>query len=145
MLYSQLKFVNYLLIYDFLSNIPFNRVLKATAAKGICLGQLVINVNKWRYFIIWAFGGACKKIFKIILNHYDTQNLFIFPIIQCLHPNNKDPQDSFYTRAWENKLIYRLFKNSFLRMPILIISKKYLGAQHLCSDAHAYFVELLYF
>ena len=40
-----------------------------------------------------AFDRGCKKVFKIILYHYNMQKLFIFPIILLFHPNNKDQQD----------------------------------------------------
>ena len=36
---------------------------------------------------------GCKKVFKIILYHYNMQKLFIFPIILLFHPNNEDRQD----------------------------------------------------
>ena len=32
-------------------------------------------------------------MFKIILNHYNMQKLFMFPIILLLHPNNEDRQN----------------------------------------------------
>ena len=64
--------------------------MKATAAKGI---YFVHFVNKWRYFMIRAFFRGCKKVFKIILYHYNMQKLFIFPIILLFHPNNEDRQD----------------------------------------------------
>ena len=89
MLYSQLKFVQ-LFAYDFKSNFPFKRGMKATAAKGIYFGHFV---NKWRYFKIRVFDRGCKNVFKIILYHYNMQKLFIFPIILLFHPNNEDRQD----------------------------------------------------
>ena len=64
--------------------------MKATAAKGIYFGRFV---NKWRYFKIRAFDRGCKKVFKIILYHYNMQKLFILPIILLFHPDNEDRQD----------------------------------------------------
>ena len=65
MLYSQLKCVE-LLIYDFMSNFPFNRGMKATDEIGICFSQFV---KKWRYFIIRTVDRGCKKIFRTTLYH----------------------------------------------------------------------------
>ena len=83
----QLKFVQSF-AYLWLSNFPFKRGMKATAAKGIYFGHFV---KKWWYFMIRAFGIGCKKVF--ILYHYYMQKLFLFPIILLFHPNNEDRQD----------------------------------------------------
>ena len=64
--------------------------MKATAPKGIYFGHFA---NKWRYFKIRVFDRGCKKVFKIILYHYNMQKLFIFPIILLFYPNNEDLQD----------------------------------------------------
>ena len=91
MLYSKLKFVQlFAFFYEVISNFPFNRGMKAMAAKGIYLDHFV---NKWRYFKIWVFDSGCKKIFKTTLNHYNMQKLFMFPIILLFHPNIEDRQD----------------------------------------------------
>ena len=64
--------------------------MKATAAKGIYFGHFV---NKWRYFMSRAFDRGCKKVFKIILYHYNMQKRFIFPISLLFHPNDENRQD----------------------------------------------------
>ena len=43
--------------------------------------------------MIRAVDRGCKKVFKIILYHYNMQKLFIFPIILLFHLNNEDRQD----------------------------------------------------
>ena len=90
MLYSQLKFVQsfaYLWLYIQLS------IQKGYESHGrerdIYFGHFV---NKWQYFSR-AFDRGCKKVFKIILYHYNMQKLFIFPISLLFHPNNEDRQD----------------------------------------------------
>ena len=40
-----------------------------------------------------AFDRGCKKVFKIILYHYNMQKLFLFPINLLFHPNKEDRQD----------------------------------------------------
>ena len=64
--------------------------MKATAVRGIYFGHFV---NKWRYFMSRAFVRGCKKLFKIILYHYNMQKLFICPISLLFQPNNEDRQD----------------------------------------------------
>ena len=65
-------------------------VWKPRPRKGYIFGHFL---NKWRYVMIRAFDRGCKKVFKIILYHYNMQKLFIFPIILLFHPNNEDRQD----------------------------------------------------
>ena len=65
-------------------------VWKPRPRKGYIFGQFV---NKRRYFIIWAFDRDCKKMFKVTLNHYNKQKLFMFPIILLFLPNNEDRQN----------------------------------------------------
>ena len=66
-----------LLIYDFISNFPFSRGLKATASKGIYFGRFV---KKMAIFYNLDICGGCEKIFKITLNHFNMQIYLYFPL-----------------------------------------------------------------